>query len=260
MHYNSFNDFMNNHKVFNDYCNRNYFCQTGCFFSVVHKAYNYILAKSDFIKTLLWNHVFVDHKLNEKEFSSLEKEFLNSASIPFAVYVYEDDLDNIKFLLNHSLKREDIEAWMIAKPLNSFSGGLSYAEVNNDNNDLFYKGLSAQFEKEYGDAFLFERNHTMCGKSVKHMLFFKEQEFIGTGSIYFLPDISFIHNVGVFEQHRKKGYASEITRTLLALADRYNPDHPVMLQCNGGPEGHERVYEKSGFKLVFRRYGFQKNG
>lgn len=242
-----------------------YHLQYGCFFSELVDTHSALYSFNDVMECFIWNHVF-PYK-NDCDLKHLivdsERYFLTRARKP-CVYLdeYNNKQENVEVLSQAGYKCVDNEAWLIYpynKAMDVSAVTLNPVEINQLGLlNEFCVICSECFGEQYSIAIEREYSRFQVHKKVSHFVFTKDNVVVGIGSLYSYGEYVFIHNVGVKEQYRRKGYARDLMQHLINEAFRIGSDNTkLILQCDGG--GFiEEMYLKLGFENLYRRWGYLK--
>lgn len=252
-------------KKLSDIIKHHYYLQYGCFFSELVDTQSALYSFNDVMECFIWNHVFpYEDNCNLKRLIvDSERYFLTRDRKP-CVYLdeYNNKQKNIEVLSQAGYKCVDNEAWLIypnnkERAVNAVA--LNPIEIKKLSylND-FCAICSECFGEQYSIAIEREYNRFQVHKKVSHFVFAKDNVVVGIGSLYSYGEYVFIHNVGVKEQYRRKGFANDLMQHLINEAFRIGSGNAkVILQCDGG--GFiEEMYLKLGFENLYRRWGYLK--
>lgn len=242
-----------------------YRTQYGCFFSELIETENALYTFNDMMECFIWNHVFpYDSECGLDNIIELAEKFYKTRGRKTCIYLdeYETFPRNKKLLDILGYKCVDNEAWMKFSPSKKMNNNdliLRISRVNKlEDLNGFCNICTECFGKQYSGAIKREYNRFQVHKSVSHFLFSIDDVNLGIGSLYHFGEYFFIHNVGIKEQYRKKGYASQLVQLLInEVGINQYPDIKLILQCDGG--GFiENMYLKLGFENIYRRWGYLK--
>ena len=243
-------------QEFKDLINKNYCIQDGCYISHISRINDSVgVISSDYIDCLIWNHYYLYDDITLPLYNFLINQKLNFKKIAF--YFDERDNNTRIFLENRDYKITDIETWMCIKTEEKpISPVISIVLVNNEEEKkIFASELKESFSNQYREAFLKEQKK-YDNKRFEHYIVYNNLEYIGIFSLYYFDSICVVHNVATTKTQRHKGLSVQTMYSAVSLAYKNNVDY-LYLQCTGGNDGHERVYLKSGFKILFRRLGME---
>ncbi len=217
------------------------------------------------MECFIWNHVFPYGEKTDfkKTITDAECYFLTRNRKPcFYLDTYNNDENNISILNNAGYKCVDNEAWLIFpidKKREKRETALIPIEVSRDHELTDFCSVCSEcFGEQYSIAIEREYSRFQVHKKVSHFVFAKDNVVVGIGSLYSYGEYVFIHNVGVKEQYRRKGFANDLMQHLINEAFRIGSDNAkLILQCDGG--GFiEEMYLKLGFESLYRRWGYLK--
>lgn len=242
-----------------------YRLQYGCFFSDIIDVKGTLYTFNDVMECFIWNHVFTfDNSDNLYDVLCNASKYFSTRNRKTCVYLDEyNNTDQNKGILSaEGFKCVDNEAWLMfpaAKKKEKMKTTLVAVEVNNISDLNEFSSVCTEcFGKQYSVAIEREHNRFQVHKKVSHFVFTKDNEVVGIGSLYSYGEYVFIHNVGVKEQYRRKGFANDLMQHLINEAFQIGSDNAkLILQCDGG--GFiEEMYLKLGFENLYRRWGYLK--
>ena len=254
-----------NEELLSDIIKHHYRLQYGCFFSELVESQGVLYSFNDVMECFIWNHVFpYRDDVNLKDLINNSEHYCRTRNRKPCVYLdeYNNCQKNIFILNNAGYKCVDNEAWLILpidKKREERETTLIPIKVSRDNElKDFCSVCSECFGEQYSIAIEREYNRFQVHKKVSHYVFTKDNVAAGIGSLYSCGEYVFIHNVGVKEQYRRKGFANDLMQHLINEAFQIGSDNATLvLQCDGG--GFiEEMYLKLGFENLYRRWGYLK--
>jgi len=243
------------------YVKKHYLLQHGCFFSTFYNCETSLFTYSDLIHCFIWNHsvpVSVSRDQREQYLNDVV-QFYNSRNRQACVYLDAETTDSefLTLLNNKGFQCIDNEAWMLWSKENRQEclNRLTMYVVDDSLIEGFLNVCSSCFEPDYSDAIKRDYTRKYPNKSFIHFVFYLDSHLVGIGSCYYDKHIAIIHNIGVVDSYRRKGFGTEIVHAIVQHIEEKICLPDILLQCDGG--GYiEDMYKKIGFKNVYRRFGY----
>lgn len=241
-----------------------YRIQQGVFISSAKRDDHGVHASSNIASVPMWNHsAWIEGNPSDfGSFISSAYEILTLAQRRPVVYlpVETSNPSALQALSNKGYEKFDEEVWM------SFSGDVGTVQLpstatvqevaTSSELETFIKVFLAAYNiKDAGYAEALRSNfNNRTGRKHRHFILWDNETPVSIMTLAVDEGLACIYNVGTPPAARKKGYAENLLRHVLALAKESNLN--VFLQVEANSSAH-KLYQKLGFIEEFTRHGFR---